>query len=451
MILRDYQVKFLSNISKAHKEGHQGVIGEMPTGAGKTVCMARIARSIAERSGNALIVVHRAELLSQTADKLTLFGVPFGVIHAKSENPRPNAPVQIAMVQTLARRIKANKHFDFNFHYIIFDECHLAAAASYVAIINRWPNARRLGLSATPYRLDGRGLSEVGTIVVKGPSVQELIDIGSLVPFTTYSPIVADLSRVKKVAGEYDLSQQADEYKKADVIGDVIKCYNNLANGRPFIAFCATVEHSILTKDRFCDEGLRVEHIDGTTPLDERNLIIYKLNAGIIDGVTNCGCLTEGFDCPRVSCVMVIRKTASPALWRQMGGRCLRPFKNKTNAVILDFGANAENHGNFGYIQQYTLEGSPKKSGEKLCRICPKCAGVCAITQLVCHVCSYDFTFVDSKERTVIEVDGELSAIEFDMAPVEVKPKSTDKSKFMPKAKRDRIVNDFLDTFGIGR
>ncbi len=454
MILRDYQVKFLAGISEAHKNGHQGVVGEMPTGAGKTVCMARIVRSIAERSGKALIVVHRSELLHQTIDKLKLFGVPFGVISSKSENPRPNAPVQVAMVQTLARRIKRGVIGEWVFHYIILDEAHLAAANSYKIITDWQPKARRLGLSATPWRLDGRGLSDVGTAIVKGPTVQELIDLGSLVKFTTYSPAIADLSRVKKnFSGEYDLEQQAEEYKKADVIGDVIRHYKLLANGQPFIAFCSTVEHSMLTRDRFVEIGLRVEHIDGETKPDRRNLIIAKLNAGIIDGVTNCGCLTEGFDCPRVSCVMVIRKTASSALWRQMGGRCLRPFNGKLYATILDFGNNAENHGNFGHIYQYALDGKPKKPSERLCRTCPRCSAVCAISQLVCHVCSYDFTFVDKKERTIVEVDGELVPIDFDSAPVEkkVEKKGEVPAHFMKKEKREALIKDFFSTHGISR
>lgn len=440
MKLRNYQISFLSGVAEKHKQGHQGVIGDMPTGAGKTVCMARVALSMAERGGRLLIVVHRAELMLQTADKLQLFGVKFGIISAKSSNPNPFAPVQIAMVQTLARRIKKGV-INENFHYIIFDEAHLAAASSYKSIIDKWPKAKRLGLSATPWRLDGRGLSDVGTAIVKGPTVSDLIGIGSLVPFTTYSPSVADLSRIKKIAGEFDLESQAKLYKKADVIGDVIDHYQKLARGRPFIAFCASVEHSIMVKERFEEIGIRVEQIDGTTPLDKRNATISRLAKGKIQGITNCGCLTEGFDCPIVSCVMVIRKTASSSLWRQMGGRCLRPHEGKKDAVILDFGANAESHGNFGYVYEYSLDGQPRMPKEKLCRICPKCSGVCIITAKVCHVCSYDFTFVDAKERKIVEADGVLEAIEFDRKP--------DKTRFMKKSERDKLVKDMFDSLGI--
>lgn len=441
MILRDYQIKFLSGIYQKHREGNQGVIGDMPTGAGKTVCMARIALSMANSGGRLLIVVHRSELMMQTADKLQLFGVQFGIISAKSANPRPFAAVQIAMVQTLARRIKKNI-INEKFNYIIFDEAHLAAANSYKTIIDRWPNAKRLGLSATPWRLDGRGLSDVGTAVVKGPSVSDLIEIGSLVPFTTYSPSVVNLSKIKKVAGEFDLESQAKLYKKADVIGDVIEHYMSLAKGRPFIAFCSSVEHSIMVMERFEDIGIRVEQIDGSTPIDKRNASIAKLAGGTIQGITNCGCLTEGFDCPIVSCVMIIRKTASSSLWRQMGGRGLRPHNRKKDCVILDFGANAETHGNFGYVYEYTLDGKPKMPKDRLCRICPKCAGVCIITAKVCDVCGYDFSFVDSKEREIIEAEGILEAIEFDKKP-------DTRHKFMKKSEREELISKMFDSLGI--
>lgn len=442
MELRDYQKRFISDVSLAHKAGHQGVIGMMPTGSGKTVCMARITKALADRSGKALIVVHRAELVTQTCKKLKLFGLPFGIIAAKFDNPNPSARIQVAMVMTISRRI--DKGLKREFDYIIFDECHLAAAKSFLKIIARWPKARRLGLSATPWRLDGQGLNVVGSLLVKGPTITDLINLGSLVPFVTYSIPVVDLTGIKKVCGEYDHEEQAARYKRAHVIGDVIKHYFRLAKNRTTIVFASSVEHSQKLVEKFKEVGVRAEHIDGTTSDEDREAAVNRLKSGKTQVLCNYGCLTEGFDCERISAVIIARKTASSSLFRQMCGRGLRPHppSDKKSCIILDHGGNAIDHGNIDYDYQFSLDGKKKNPSERICKVCKTCAAVCLLSAETCHVCGATF-LTEKKERKIKQEDGELVALDSLFAPVEKKKKSNFRS-------RDSEVNSWLDQNGWG-
>ena len=441
--LRDYQITFISNVSAAHKAGNQGVIGQMPTGAGKTVCMGRVAKAISDRGGRALIVAHRDELIRQTCDKLDMFGLQYGVIASKSgANPAPTARIQVGMVQTISRRIDSKK-IRGEFNYIIFDEAHLAAAKSYTKIIQRWPNARRLGLSATPWRLDGQGLISVGTVIVKGPTINDLINLGSLVPFTTYSIPVVDLSTVKKVRGEYDIESQSKLFKRPQVIGDVVDHYVKLCKGRTGLVFASSVEHSMSLAAKFNELGFKAEHIDGGTPPNERNDVIKRLESGKTTIVCNYGCLTEGFDCPRVSVVIIARKTASSALFRQMGGRGLRPHQKsgKKDCIILDHGGNAIDHGNFDYEYEFTLDGRQKNPSERLCKTCQTCFAICVLTAVTCEVCGASF-LIEHKERKIKQGEGELVAIQSKFAPL--------KKEFISMKKKNEEVTDWLKKNGWG-
>lgn len=442
--LRDYQIKFISDVSASHKLGHQGVIGMMPTGAGKTVCMARIAKAISERNGKVLIVVHRDELVRQTCEKMALFGLKYGTIAAKwGDNPNPDAKVQVAMVQSLSRRID-NDSIKREFNYLIFDEAHLAAAKSYKKIITRWPNARRLGLSATPWRLDGQGLAEVGSEIVRGPLIADLIAIGSLVPFITYSIPVVDFSGVKKVRGEYDIEAQSKLYKRAQVIGDVASHYARLAKGRTAIVFASSIEHSMSMTAKFNEMGFKAEHIDGETPANDRLAAIQRLDSGATTILCNYGCLTEGFDCARVSVVIIARKTASSALFRQMCGRGLRPHdkSGKNDCIILDHGGNAIDHGNIDYDYEFTLDGKQKNPSARLCKTCKVCQAVCELNAVMCHVCGEQF-LVEHKERKIKEGEGELAPIASKFAPI--------KKTFTSMKQRNDLVTNWLEQNGWGK
>ena len=421
MKLRSYQIRFIKEIMAHFSSGVQGVIGDMPTGSGKTVCIARISQMVAKDDWNVLIIVHRDELVRQTSSKLKALNVDHGIVASKFVNERPRAKIQVTMIQTIARRLDRIKR---EFHLIIFDEAHLGAAKSYNKVIAKWQSAYRLGLSATPYRTDKKGLTNIGSVLVKGPRIPFLVKTGSLVPFRTFSPSVADLSGLTIVNGEYDIAAQSAILNRPHVVGKVVDHYILHADGRFALCFGASRNHSKSLCAEFRSRGIKAFHIDGETPPELRSKAIRYLEEGKITVLCNYGCLTEGFDTTIVSAIVIARKTTSPSLFRQMGGRGFRPIDqsykrivdvNKIDCIILDHGGNALEHGNFSDDPVYDLKGVVKsKSKTVMCKMCKNCSGIVSISAAECPECGESF-LSDRKERKITEKEGELVELTSDL------------------------------------
>lgn len=446
MRLRDYQIDFVRNILLAHQSGAQGVIGELPTGAGKTVCFSRLSQVLINQQKKVLIVVHRAELVRQTAKKLKSFGLKFGVI-AAGFPPNSNAMIQIAMVQSISRRLSSER-ISHIFDYIIFDEAHLGAADSYKKIIRAYPKAKRLGVTATPFRLDGIGLTEIGSVVVKGPSISMLVSLGHLCKFTTYSVKVADLSGINIVRGDYDISIQQAILNRPSVTGDVIEHYKNLASGRSAIYFCPGLEFSKNLTSRFNSIGIKAIHIDGEMDPQERNRAINDFNAGNIQILSNFGCLTEGLDCPRASCIGMLRKTKAASLFRQMGGRGLRTFPGKDDCIIIDHAGNTLEHGPLHYDYPYSIDGERKRknaTSTRTCKECPDCMIILNLTESVCMNCGHSFAV---EERKIKQQDGELVEFTEDQPLITKAQKAEKRRKIIEESriKSKQSIDDFLAT-----
>ena len=440
MNLRDYQIIFVRRILLAHQAGEQGIIGDLPTGAGKTVCFSRLSQVLINQNQKVLIIVHRAELVRQTASKLKKFGLKFGVIAANFP-PNSKANIQIGMVQSVSRRISSGK-LNHVFDYIIFDEAHLGAANSYKKIIRAFPLARRLGVTATPFRLDGIGLTEIGRIVIKGPSISELVRLGHLCPFKTFSVEVADLSKVEIVKGEYDTATQSAILNRPNVTGDVVDHYFRLAEGRPAIFFCSGIKHSKSIVTEFKDRGVTAVHIDGEMDPDLRNSAIKAFNRGEIQVLSNYGCLTEGLDCPRASYIGIVRKTKSPALFRQMGGRGLRLFEGKDYCIIMDHAGNTLEHGPLHYEYPYSIDGVKKRKNQtssRICKECPSCMVIVNLTDTICHECGHSFAV---EEKEIKQKEGEL--VEFTGDKPLVAKAQKREQKAVIEYKRKASIDEFL-------
>ena len=432
MRLFDYQTRAIVDVAAAHRAGNAGVFLQMPTGSGKTVTFLAIVAEVVRLGGNVLIVVQRDELVRQTCDKLKAFGVRFGIVAGSFAQHDAWAPVQVAMVQTLSRRQAALARAP---HYIVFDEAHLSAAASYQAVVRRYPLARRLLTSATPKRLDGQGFEQTASAMVRGPSVADLVALNAiepaqgLVPFTTYSVPLIDFAALKRQRdGEFDRESMARAYERQSLVGDIVGQYRKRAEGRSGIVFCASVAHSKATVDEFARGGYRAEHLDGETPGDERAAILERLTSGETRVVCNYGVLTEGFDCPRVSYLGIARATQSLALWFQMAGRALRPapWHGKVDAVICDHGGNALRHGNLDWAIPWQLEGeraqraSRNAVAEVRAKTCKACAAVAPAFAMTCPVCGAEFHAAAAKAPKT--VDGDLEAVASGAAPAAAPP-----------------------------
>jgi superfamily II DNA or RNA helicase len=236
---------------------------------------------------------------------------------------------------------------------VIVDESHHILAKTYQNLIRQiteiYPNAVVLGLTATPCRGDCRGLGDTFDVLVEGPQVQELIDLGFLVRTTFYAPPEAEMNRLVRgialVGADYNQKRLGERMDRAPLIGDIVTQYAKYGQNRKAICYATTVAHSVHIAERFNEVGIKCEHIDGTTPKDERDEILKRLASGDTRIVTNVGVLTEGFDAPAVGCIILARPTKSFGLYRQMVGRGLRPAEGKTDCIVLDHSGAVYRHG----------------------------------------------------------------------------------------------------------
>lgn len=324
-----------------------------PTGSGKTV----VAGAIIHRAPNThvLFLAHRRELIRQTRTHLSEFDVNAGIILA-GEPVDHMQRVQVASIQTLHSRCIRHGR-DLPPAGIVFvDEAHHAPAKTYRSIIEAYPTAKVIGMTATPCRRDGRGLGGIFDRLIECPQVPELIELGFLVPTKVFAPSTPDLHGVHVRQGDYVESELTEIMDQAKLVGDIVTHWHRLAEGRKTVVFATSVGHSIHLKDEFIRSGVRAEHLDGKTPKDERDDILGRLSAGDLDLVTNCMVLTEGWDQPDVSCCILARPTRSMGLYRQMVGRVIRPATGKDRALILDHAGNTIRHGFVEDRVEWTLD-----------------------------------------------------------------------------------------------
>lgn len=334
--LRPYQAEVIGKVEAEVDAGRRRVLLVAPTGSGKTVIAAAMIGQAAAAGREVLVVAHRREIVSNTVAKLAAAGIQAGIIQAGCP-ARPELPVQLASIQTLhARAIRGSAMAMPPADILFIDEAHHARAATYQATVDAYPQAIVIGLTATPCRQDGKGLGEIFQALVECPQVAALIAQGYLVPSRIYAPSTPDLTGIRVERGDYVEAQLAERVNTAELVGDIVAHHLKLGKNRPTVCFATGVNHSRHIRDEFRRAGVVAEHIDGNTPVDQRDAILKGLATGDVELVTNCAVLTEGWDCPDIGCLILARPTKSLGLFRQMIGRALRPAPGKTDAIILD-------------------------------------------------------------------------------------------------------------------
>jgi DNA repair protein RadD len=357
--LRPYQSDLIDQVTKAFKSGHRKVIAQLPTGSGKTVFFSELLRRVQRRGNTGLVLAHRQELVKQAHSTLERFGLSAGVIMAGYE-PDLAESLQVASVQTLARRLR----YPWEPSFIVIDEVHhLNSKNQYQAILDRYPNAYVLGVTATPCRLDGKGLGDVFEEMVLGPSIADLVSQGHLVPPRYYSiPSAFDLEAVKLTAGDYNAKQLKEQWDKSKIHGDIVGHWMEYARGLQTIVFAPTVEISEQVAAMYRAAGVKAQHLDANTPESLRSAYLEAFGRCAITVLVNVGLFTEGFDCPAVACVQVVRPTKSVTLNYQMIGRALRPSPGKAEAIILDHVGLLHEHGSVIEPVEWELSQTKKKS-----------------------------------------------------------------------------------------
>jgi DNA repair protein RadD len=384
-VLRPYQLDVIDRLRKAAGR-HKAVLLVAPTGAGKTMIASAIVAGAVAKGRRVLFLAHRRELIDQAAAKLAEAGIDAGVILA-GRDARPAQQVQVAAVQTLwARAFRGSKMQRPPADLIVVDEAHHVLARTWAKILAAYPGALTLGLSATPCRGDGRGLGNFFGSLVECPSVQELVDLGFLVPTKVYAPSTPDLAGVRVARGDFVEKDLAEKMDQAQLIGDIVEHWHRLAEGRKTVVFATGVGHSVHIRDEFRQSGVAAEHIDGSTPSEEREAILDRLSRGEISVVTNCMVLTEGWDQPDVACIVLARPTKHVGLYRQMIGRVLRPALGKDHALVLDHAGSTLLHGFVEDPITWTLDRDKRaenaaqtarsKHQKPGLKTCPKCSAV---------------------------------------------------------------------------
>ena len=404
MTLRPYQNQLANDIRAAFGSGANRPLAVSPTGSGKTVLFSYITSQVLKRGSRVIIVAHRREILDQISATLKRVGVPHGFIQAgKSASTQP---AMVASIQTLARRLDTVPAPDL----VIIDEAHHSVSKSYVQMFAAWPTAKFIGVTATPERLDGKGLGAMFDRMVMGPSVQWLIDNGFLAQPVYYAPReVVDLSQVHTVAGDFDRSEAEEIVDTPRITGDAVTHYVKFCNRQRAVAFCISVAHAQHVADTFNSCGIPSASIDGTLDPEVRKQRVEDLTAGKILVLTSCELISEGFDLPAVNATILLRPTHSLSMHLQQVGRALRPYPGKTNAIILDHVGNCLRHGLAEQERDWDLSGREKrlkKSSIVETKQCSKCFAIFAGT--VCPQCGSQREIAT---REIEEVDGELQRL----------------------------------------
>jgi DNA repair protein RadD len=279
--LRSYQEDLVARARQAMAGGVRRVVFQAPTGAGKTIIFAYIAERVAQRGKRVLVLTHRQELLRQARDKLVSYGIEPDLIAAGSREVA-SGHVAVASVQTLVRRLH---HYDDCWDLIIIDEAHHALASTWQKILARFPRAYILGCTATPARLDQRGLAECFDELIVGPPVRELINQGWLADFTCYShPHTPDTSGFKIRGGDFAQDELGAAMLKPQLMGSAVEHYRRHLDGRPALAFAVTVAHAEALAAEFAAAGYRAVSVDGTMDDDERARRVGGLSDGTYSG-----------------------------------------------------------------------------------------------------------------------------------------------------------------------
>lgn len=404
-MLRDYQKTAAYDISTALTQV-ASVCFQLPTGGGKTHIAADLIRRWNGRGKRVWFVCHRREIVQQAAKSLHDLGIRHGFV-ASGRDMEADAQIKICSVDTLRHRFSKLQKPDI----IVWDECHHAAAKSWAALRKKFSESKHLGLTATPLRLDGKGLDDHFDRMISGPSVGALIDRGFLSNYRVFAPTIPDLRKIKMRGGDYERGDLSSRMAKPSLIGDVVEHYRKHADNARAIVFCVSVAASIATVNKFKAAGIPAAHVDGTTPGATRDARIADLREGRIRVLSNVEVFTEGFDLPAIDSVILLRPTKSYALFMQMIGRGLRAAKDKAPTVILDHSGLVYEHGMPSDEINWSLDGVERsvavRTGAARLRRCPECSAVHGWADN-CPECGHAYIAGD---RAIEEEYGELREV----------------------------------------
>ena len=410
-VLRPYQERDLNAIRGAFKQ-HQAVLLTQPCGAGKGTLASFIVQSAASRGKKVVFLVDRRTLVNDMADRLTRLGLEFGVIMGDDKRRAPWLPVHVASIDTVTRR--ENVPFA---DLLIVDEARFSSAPKWKKVFDRYPNAKILGMDATPCRLDGIGLGRhsggIFDHLVVGPTAQELIDQGYLVRSHVIAPPpVAAPS--KMVGGEFNAGAVSEACDKNQIIGDMIRLWERHSHGWKTVAFGADKKHGTHVAERFREAGIEATTVFDDTPETERRKIWDDFDHGSLKIIASVGVVSYGWDHSICKCVLDLAHTMSLSAAIQKWARGSRPHKGHDHFVLIDQVGNIDRRSalapnGFGFYEddrQWNLEGKairmPDEDDDTSPGIiqCSRCYHRFRAGKKACPGCGYVFPV---RERQIIE------------------------------------------------
>ena len=434
--LRKYQIAALDALRASIRAGHRAPILCAPTASGKTVVFCEIIRLAAQKQSRSLVLCHRKELIEQCSAKLRDIGLPHGIIKAGYPADRRHQ-VQIGSVQSVANRLHRYGGFDI----VIADEAHLSIAPTWHKVIAAVRPKCLIGATATPARLDGKGLAALFDDIIIATTTAELIELGFACQFRYFAPSSPDLSEVHIVAGEYQRDELADVMDKPTITGCAISCYSERCPGVPALAFCVGIQHAENTAEQFRAAGFRALAVSGKSPPDMRACALRDLAAGRLDVLTNAQLFIEGLDVPNIGAIFTLAPTRSLTRFLQRIGRGMRVHPGKSELLIFDHGDDWSRHGLPDEPREWSLNGRRKRSGGERaapCKLCPQCFRTVASAVAMCPQCGCTFKV---KPREIRRRDGEL--VEIGAATI--------RKRRSPKQAEQQAARTYDDLVRLGR
>ena len=422
--LRDYQQAAIEEVRAHWAAGRKRVLCWLPTGAGKTELSAALALAEQQRGGSTLFVVDRKTLAGQTRNRFSgRYGMLTGLLRGEETFVRGYEPVTVASVQTLkARHVHPEvKGVLDRATLCVIDEAHIRHQ-HHDDLLDMLPNARVLGLTATPLR---DGLGRTFGAMVRGPSYADLIGRGFLVPPRYFLPgldAIRDGLRSISVAstGDYTSDELSQLMRGRVILGDAVSTWQAKAEGRATIAFCVDVAHSKAMADAFLSAGVPAEHIDFRTEEADRAGMFERLRRGTTRVLCSVAVLAIGFDEPVAACAILARPTLSLALHIQQIGRVMRPSAGKIDCIVLDHAANVLRHGKVEEFTPPELSNIDARSDLQRKNEptrdyfpCPACNAVMIPGQRQCGECGHEI----ARATDVHHVEADLTE-----APTTAKP-----------------------------
>ena len=343
--LRPYQQQMKEDVYSLW-DNMDNLMIQMPTGTGKTIVFTSVVRDIQRwckvhsPESKILIVAHRKELITQASGKLK--DIPHGIIMSGTKQEMYHM-VQVASIQTFmsCRNYETMRHYRFDF--IIIDEAHHSIASGYQKLWEMYPHSKKLGVTATPWRMNHCGFRSLFSEIVLSKPIEWFVNEHYLSNYDYIS--IRRNSETQKAVNSIDRYGVDGDYLEAElsnvfdcdhIRAELYKSYKKFADGKKGIIYAIDRRHAANIQDLYASHGVKIRLIDGTTPADERQNIIDEFKAGIVRVIVNVNIFSEGFDCPDIDFIQLARPTRSLTMYLQQVGRGLRISAGKEKSLILD-------------------------------------------------------------------------------------------------------------------